>query len=268
MSVLTTLFSAALEAGVPRNLYTGEGAQLFGSLASGDETEFEELARASEHLPENATVGELASGEGRLLLSLDSPNIREYYAYDTSPILLSLLQQRATRQGIPGEKVKTCCQDLLTWEPQADTFDFLLLGAGTVRLFDHQQRLKIYQRVHQALRSGGVFYISTSEPQNNHGTLFSLGQVNLNGKPVVPFFYAGEIPGQEAREIGFVVFDTDMMPKPARVYSSVVHNLSGDQLASELQETGFSIVNRTCRECTGLADSQELLTIITVKVGG
>lgn len=91
ISVFTTLFSAALETDVPCNLYIGEGAQLFESLASGDEAELEELARVSEHLPENVTVDELTSGEGRLSLSSDSPSIREYYAYDASLILLSLL---------------------------------------------------------------------------------------------------------------------------------------------------------------------------------
>lgn len=266
-SVVGRLLVEAARGAIVRDLYTGEGAQLYAMFVANDEAEFAEVRAAGDLLDARASVGELASGDGRLLFALDERKIEMYYALDSSAALLSRLSHRATEKNLGAGQLETVCQDILTWQPEEAAFDLLILGTGTARLFEMEQRGEIFRQVRRALRPGGYFYVSTSESFKETDRLLCLGQVNLRTKDVVTYFYEGVLPNTDAREVGFVIFAASPQDESVRIYSSVVHNLSGEELCAEVQQAGFEIESVMEREYAGVAGFHERTTSIIGRIG-
>ena len=82
---IASLFARTLSDRGSRDLYKGEGAQLYRDFVRNDEAETSEVKQAGTLLRSDAVVGELASGEGRLLFSLPLPKSRST-AIDSSPV--------------------------------------------------------------------------------------------------------------------------------------------------------------------------------------
>lgn len=237
------LFSAALGSAIHKDLYSAEGAQLYAKSVHTDTVECAEVRQVGDLIPPNATVGELAAGEGRLLFSLPEDKVKIYTALDTSPLLLGALSQRAKDAGIPSEQIHILQQDITTWSPTPKTFDLLILGAGTIRLFPLSQRQTLYEIVHLALKPGGYFYISTSEPMNGQDGFVCLGQIRLRSSNVVVYFFESRLDNLAAREIGFIVFPIGKKNAIPRIYKSTVYDLACEELSTELQIAGFTLVD-------------------------
>lgn len=264
---ISELFSRSFEQVQAKDLYTSEGAQLYAKFVHSDNAECDEVRRAGDLIPFGAVVGELAAGEGRLLLSLPREKINFYSAIDTSPFLLSALMRRLDKLGIDPQCAQVCCQDLRTWTPDPTAFDLLILGAGTARLFSRCERLEIYKSVRTALKPDGHFYISTSESLDSPGRLVCLGQTVLRGRPIISYFFDVGSEDATSREIGFLVLPIGKQTSRARLYSSTVLNLSADELVQELESAGFLIVEKTFREHESLPGFHERTTSIIAKIG-
>ncbi|WP_232219345.1 class I SAM-dependent methyltransferase [Actinomyces sp. S4-C9] len=224
------------------------------------------MKQAATHLRSDAVVGELASGEGRLLFSLEQSQVKTYVAVDSSPVLLSALVERASKLDLEAERLCVIQKDLLKWTPAPETFDLLIFGAGTARLFDKTQRNTIFTSVRTALRKNGVFYVSTSESLASADRLITLGQMTLRGGENVVHFYDTALADKSAREIGFIVFPVGKPNAMARIFSSTVLNLPADELASELEFVGFSPIERIEREYKSASGIDEKTTSFIVSV--
>ena len=257
---IVSLFARTFSDRARRDLYKSEGAQLYRSFVCNDKAEISEVKQASTRLDSGAVVGELAAGEGRLLFSLPPNLVKTYVAVDSSPVLLSALVERANKMGLEAGRVIPIQKDILTWEPEPDSFNLLIFGAGSARLFNENQRQTIFSSVRKALKEDGLFYISTSECLAEVDRLITLGQVTLGGQKNVIFFYDTSIMDDSAREIGFLVLPVGEPNAFARIYSSTVLNLSSDRLSMELKSAGFSLVERTERVYKSVAGINERTT--------
>ncbi|GGI14826.1 hypothetical protein GCM10007377_12860 [Galliscardovia ingluviei] len=184
---IASLFAKSFSNCTRRDLYRSEGAQIYRNLVHNDNAEISEVKQAGASLDSDAVVGELAAGEGRLLLSLSPNLVKTYVAVDSSPVLLSALVERASRMGLESGRVLSLQKDILTWEPTPEYFDLLIFGAGTARLFNESQRQAIFSSVRRALKKEGLFYISTSESLAGVDRLITLGQATLMGRESVVF---------------------------------------------------------------------------------
>ncbi len=263
---ITSLFARTLSDRGSRDLYKGEGAQLYRDFVRNDEAETSEVKQAGTLLRSDAVVGELASGEGRLLFSLPPTQIKKYVAIDSSPVLLGALVERASEMGLEADRVLAIQENLLTWDPEPETFDLLIFGAGTARLFDEDQRQTIFSSARKALKKNGLFYASTSESLAGVDRLINLGQANLRGRENVIFFYDTSIANDSAREIGFIVLPVGKPNASARIYRSTVLNLAADTLAAELHSADFSLVERIEREYKSATGMDERTTSFIVSV--
>ncbi|MDO5034452.1 MAG: class I SAM-dependent methyltransferase [Actinomycetaceae bacterium] len=261
-----SLFEDSLTRRSARNLYTAEGAELYAAFVKSDEAEQAEVRYAGEALPERATVGELAAGEGRLLFSVPAERVSSYVALDSSPLLLGALARRAAEMGVDAQAVQALHQDLLKWEPEPHAFDLLIFGAGTARLFDEGERARIFSQVRNALKTGGRFYVSTSESLASSDRLICLGETEVRGRKVVVYFFDTNMREKKAREIGFVVFPIGQAGVAARVYSSIVLDLTADELVGELEAAGLAVEERIEREYESAAGIAEVTTSLIARI--
>lgn len=266
VSSVPQIFSTVLNRAVVKDLYSGEGAQLYELLAQVDLAECDEVYQAGKLIPPQSTIGELAAGEGRLLFSLPTDKVETYAAFDTSPILLNALKHRAAKTGVPVERLQVVSQDITQWTPNPASFDLLILGAGTIRLFPKAQREAIYSATYTALKPGGCLYISTAESIDRKDGLVCLGQLQLQGKNVVAYFGDIYLEDQEARETSFTVFPVGQ-PGIPRIYNSLVYDVSSEKLLAELKESGFTLVETFTKEYEGFNGNSEKLTSLIMQKG-
>lgn len=266
VSFVSQLFSAILDQAVMKDLYSGLGAQLYELFAQVDLAECDEVGQVGELIPPRSTVGELAAGEGRLLFSLPADKVETYVAFDTSPVLLNALKQRATKTGVAAERLQVVSQDITQWAPNSASFDLLILGAGTIRLFPEDQRKSIYSATYSALKSGGYFYISTAESTGRKNGLICLGQLQLQGRSVVAYFGDIYLENQEARETSFTVFPVGQRGIP-RIYNSLVYDMTSERLLAELKESGFTLVKTFTKEYEDPNRNSEKLTSLIMQKG-
>lgn len=266
VSFVPQLFSTTLDQAVVKDLYSGLGAQLYELFARVDLAECDEVRQAGKLIPPRSTVGELTAGEGRLLFSLPTDKVETYAAFDTSPILLNALKRRATKTGVSAERLQVVRQDITQWTPNPASFDLLILGAGTIRLFSEVQREAIYSATYTALKSGGYFYISTAESTARKDMLICLGQLQLQGKNVVAYFGDIYLENREARETSFTVFPVGQRGI-ARIYNSLVYDMTSERLLAELKESGFTLVETFTKEYEDPNGNSEKLTSLIMQKG-
>lgn len=266
VSSVPQIFSTVLNRAVVKDLYSGLGAQLYEQFAQVDLAECDEVRQAGKLIPPRSTVGELAAGEGRLLFSLPADKVEIYVAFDTSPILLNALKHRAAKTGVPAGRLQVVSQDITQWTPNPASFDLLILGAGTVRLFPEDQRKSIYSATYSALKSGGYFYISTAESTARKDGLVCLSQLQLQGKNVVAYFGDVYLKDQKAKETSFTVFPVGQ-PGIPRIYNSLVYDMTSERLLAELKESGFTLVETFTKEYEGFNGNSEKLTSLIMQKG-
>lgn len=265
-SSVPQIFSTILDQAIVKDLYSGLGAQLYEQFSQVDLAECDEVRQTGELIPPQSTVGELAAGEGRLLFSLPLTKVETYVALDTSPILLNALKRRVNKAGIPAGCLQVLRQDITQWTPNPVSFNLLILGAGTIRLFPEDQRKNIYSATYSALKSGGYFYISTAESVDREDGLICLGQLQLQGRNVVAYFGDIYIENREARETSFTVFPVGQRGIP-RIYNSLVYDMTSERLLAELKESGFTLVETFTKEYEDPNGNSEKLTSLIMQKG-
>jgi SAM-dependent methyltransferase len=101
------------------------------------------------------TLVDLGAGTGTLALAA-APLCRRVVAVDVSPVMLSLLREKAARRGI--ENIKCVQQGFLTYAHQGDPADFVYSRHALHHLPDFWKALAL-QHIAAILRIGGVLYL-------------------------------------------------------------------------------------------------------------
>lgn len=218
------------------DLYEGEGAEIYASQTAADRSELphvRRLARRLRGMPAGVCAVDLAAGDGRLTGALVGAG-RPVHAVDTSSVLLDLLRRRFTGQSL----VQPTAADMTTWTPEGQA-GVVVLGAGSIRLLDADQRARLFRTVRSYLHPDGILSLGTMDtapvarpvliPWGTHPT--------TQGDCPVTFFSQRDDSG-EWDVTGFLV--TGPGPEAeARLYTSRVRRVPSDILASELCAAGF-----------------------------
>jgi ubiquinone/menaquinone biosynthesis C-methylase UbiE len=109
------------------------------------------------HLGLNAThmLVDLGAGSGTLALAA-APHCRQVVAVDVSPMMLSLLREKASQQGIGN--IACVQQGFLTYSHQGEPVDFVYSRHALHHLPDFWKALA-FARIAAFLRPGGVFLL-------------------------------------------------------------------------------------------------------------
>lgn len=241
--------------GVPKqSFYSGTAAEMYSAIASGEDPEIKLIVQVAERYARDAEIIELACGDGRVLKEVATSGFPNLTGLDSSAALLVKMRKKFNAIGI---QAKSIHRDLTTWIPSS-TYDLVLLTAGTIRLFDSEQRAKIFQNVKMALQDGGTFCVSTSEPVSDGQYLFWLGELKGNDE-LIPMLYSYE-KRERLRSIG-IFLENASSNRVVADYTSEVWDLKGSELQEELEAAGFRIQKiSTAQVSTNVED--ETLTFI------
>jgi SAM-dependent methyltransferase len=101
------------------------------------------------------TLVDFGAGTGTFAL-VAAPLCRRVVAVDVSPVMLTLLREKAARQGI--RNIEVVQQGFLSYEHQGDPADFVYSRHALHHLPDFWKALAL-ERIVAILRIGGVFYL-------------------------------------------------------------------------------------------------------------
>lgn len=270
MSLLLSETLAELTSlGKVRDLYEGDGLELYATLASDDLSEVSSISQVLAKIGKPCVVCEYGCGDGRLLFSLDRKLIATYIGLDSSGAMLSKLKTLAADRGFSPRRVNCIQVDVAEYHPRVAEADLVILGAGSIRLFDEDERNRIYQSIRTQLTKAGYLYISTASSKDLGDALFYLGSIELETGRVRASFFERELDLGDRRETGFLVQRKreDSAMRDTCAYTSVIYNIGEDQLRDELIANGFSIERVDREESAPLSGKKQVCVSFTARKG-
>ncbi|MDD6373255.1 MAG: class I SAM-dependent methyltransferase [Bifidobacteriaceae bacterium] len=228
------------------DMYSGDGARLYHATSENDKAELANLL--STFLPEikrrgvNMHVVDLCAGSGRITEELSSLGIARITAVDTSRELLKILDAKA----LPN--VASVRSDAIEWLSQQPTnsLDFITIAAGSIRLFDHDQRLALFSQLRRTLNEDGLLWFSHEYVSQPHA-IFLPCEMNVDGARLPAIFVScpARREGEEGAVNGYWV--AQEQDSSADLYLSWVRQINKEELESELVCAGFSTVEDDVR---------------------
>lgn len=221
--------------------YHDEAAFLYRRMGGEQSLETNVLRRISSTLPAKARVADLACGDGRMIWALETNKEYCISAIDNSADMLSTLADTARERGY--RDIEIIQKDILSWQPNANSYDFIMIGAGSIRLFSRTQRESLYRTIRNALKTHGIFYVDTSVPFDAPPSrLVALEPYDKGEQVYISFFFdcRGKESGEAKREIGFVLTCVGSA-EPWCVYTSNVYDLNFEELEKEVEDSGLTI---------------------------
>lgn len=221
--------------------YHDEAAFLYRRMGGEQSLETNVLRRISSTLPAKAKIADLACGDGRMIWALAANKEYCISAIDNSADMLSTLADTARERGY--RDIEIIQKDILSWQPNANSYDFIMIGAGSIRLFSRTQRESLYHTIRNALKTHGIFYVDTSVPFDAPPSrLVALEPYDKGDQTYIPFFFDHRTKEtcEAKREIGFVLTNVEDV-EPWKVYTSSVYDVSFEELEKEILDSELEI---------------------------
>jgi methylation protein MtfA len=217
------------------DVYSISGAAVYHRLTLGDTSEIREILGALRGL--TGDVVELAAGSGRLTVPMLAAG-HTVTAIDLSSTMISLLRDRIDE--LPGSirgRARTELGDMTEFRLDRRAAA-AVLGTTSITLLDEPGRRRLYASIKANLQPGGHLLVSAPARQWSDGATEIRSSDDVFGSLLVHHRV-------EAGERKVTIVRIPSTPTgPVDVYTSRVRLLPADQVAAELQQSGFQINRR------------------------
>ncbi len=228
------------------DMYSGDGARLYHAVTEHDTAELGNVL--STFLPEIKRRGmdlhavDLCAGSGRITCELSALGIENITAVDISGDLLKILDARA----LPN--VTSVQSDVIEWLSQqpAGSLDLATIAAGSIRLFDQEQRVALFTQLRRTLCEDGLLWFS-HEFVSQPNVIFLPCEMDVEGDHLSAVFIS--CPASKDGEKGAVngYWVTTTQDASVDLYLSWVRQIDASEVESELAAAGFHTVEKGIR---------------------
>jgi len=233
------LLASVGERGVLCDFYNEDAADIYRDILHDDSWEAREYAARIR--PASGPVLELGAGTGRLTFPLLSLG-REITALELSSAMRAILGRRLTDAPASLRDRCTVVHGDMSAFALGKRFGTVVISPGTINLIGASDRPGLYASVRDHLEPGGQFLLGVPDAEAvKSETLRSQEFSGASGRRYV--LHARLIPAEEISEV--TIYPADETADPFVVCTSRIWVLNTDQIARELGQAGFDVIERT-----------------------